>query len=383
MAVSAIDITPTDEQAFALSKIKAWYQNGKSEPFVLTGYAGTGKSTIIPFAVGELGLDWSRVILMTFTGKAATVMTEKSGRQAHTIHSQIYKPNWTQDPKTKKLRLDWELNEESAVANASLVVIDEMSMVDHKMLNDLRSYGVPIIMLGDDFQLPPISGKEIFDEYPAQAVLQEVHRQALTSPILRQANEIRQGGALQKGKQVSEDETSTLSVIPYREIYDQDFLDSDVVITYYNKSRRRLNNWFRQQYGRDGLLPVEGDRIICLRNQRSLNIYNGLLGVACEDAREVEPDTFYELEVHMDNHENPQHLELVDTKVFKDETTAYDPAVSQIDYGYALTGHKSQGSQFDKGIILLERPTKKVEDRRWLYTTLTRFAKHATVALKN
>ena len=236
------DITPSDTQARAIAAIKDWFKNrtDKQQVFRLFGYAGTGKSTVLKFALDELGLEPHKsdrdggacvpgVVTATFTGKAALVLRRK-GTPARTIHSLIYSVIVATDEEIEEankkiaeaeqdaLKLAgfertaaeaaieamrqalsqmkkprFALNPQSDAAHAKLIVLDEVSMVGEEMARDLMSFGKPILVLGDPGQLPPIKGEGAFTNDAPDVMLTEIHRQAEESAIIRLATMARQG----------------------------------------------------------------------------------------------------------------------------------------------------------------------------------------------
>ena len=135
------------EQADAIDQVGRWLKQGEPQVFRVFGYAGVGKTTLARhIAEGARG----ETAFAAFTGKAALVMRSKGCAGATTIHALIYRasegaegaPNFT-------------LNADGPASKAGLIVIDECSMVDAELARDLLSFGKPILVLGDPFQLPP------------------------------------------------------------------------------------------------------------------------------------------------------------------------------------------------------------------------------------
>src|SRR3954462_10251116 len=172
----------TPHQDAALKAVAAWLkakpgQGGTSQTFRLFGYAGTGKTTLARHLAENVD---GKVQFAAFTGKAAMVMRSKGCAGATTIHSLIYRAreSGAEVP-------DFELWDEAPASKAKLIVIDECSMVDEELGRDLMSFGVPVLVLGDPAQLPPIQGGGYFTETEPDAMLTEVHRQAQDNPIVR------------------------------------------------------------------------------------------------------------------------------------------------------------------------------------------------------
>ena len=133
-------VTPSDEQAEAIEKIIAWYRDKRGpQEFYLAGFAGVGKSTVAAVAIEELKQRCGVRTVRTaaYTGKAASVLRKKGVEGTQTIHSLIY--ICAEDEETGELR--FSLSEDSPAAHADLIVLDEVSMVNKEIADDLRSYG--------------------------------------------------------------------------------------------------------------------------------------------------------------------------------------------------------------------------------------------------
>src|SRR5215471_7296410 len=183
----------TPHQDAALTAASSWFkaERGRASIFRLFGYAGTGKTTLARHLAE--GVD-GKVLFAAFTGKAACVMRTKGCRGASTIHRLIYKP-----PESQEAQPSFELWSKAPASNAKLIIIDECSMVDAELARDLMSFHVPLLVLGDPAQLPPIAGGGFFTEAKPDAMLTEVHRQAQDNPIVRLSMDIRAGKSLAAG----------------------------------------------------------------------------------------------------------------------------------------------------------------------------------------
>src|SRR6201982_199992 len=180
-------------QDAALKAVAAWLKakpgrDNTPQVFRLFGYAGTGKTTLAKHIAA--GVD-GKVLFAAFTGKAASVMRQKGCTGASTIHSLIYRARESEEEAPS-----FDLWHDSPAAKARLIVIDECSMVDAELGRDLLSFHVPVLVLGDPAQLPPIQGGGFFTDQTPDAMLTEVHRQALGDPIVRLSMEVRAGHTL-------------------------------------------------------------------------------------------------------------------------------------------------------------------------------------------
>lgn len=370
-----MNLSPQQQQAF--DKIMGWH--GMSDQrFVLAGYAGAGKTTLARQIAEEIGMD--RTIFCAYTGKAANVLREKGCKKSSTIHGAIYKLDGDEDDCPTcdgsgkahgltcrncggdgivKGQPRFMLDQDSDVRHAKLVIVDEYSMLPADIRNDLESFGSKILYLGDPFQLPPVKGE--CDLQP-DFFIEEIHRQALESPIIRYATDVRQGRKLSFCNHPEFVYAKRSDVAP--ETYDQ----ADQIIVGYNDTRTKWNARFREKLGFEGIYPKKGDKIICTKNNREEGLFNGMIGYAEADA---EPSNDEEILITFDGKRNLQtwdgNFRGVDGMPPRECAK-----LNRFDYAYAITCHKSQGSEFDHVLIYNQPIGKGVERDRWLYTAITR-----------
>src|SRR5262249_60485852 len=161
----------TQQQAAALKAVAQWHRTGAKQVFRLYGYAGTGKTTLATHFAAGIG---GTVAFAAFTGKAAHVMRNKGCSNATTIHGLIYRLEKA-DEKGKPIFI---LNPDSHARRTRLIVIDEASMVNATIGRDLLGFRVPIVVIGDPAQLPPVEGAGFFTTGEPDFMLTEIHRQA-------------------------------------------------------------------------------------------------------------------------------------------------------------------------------------------------------------
>lgn len=358
------------QQDAALSAVARWLQGGEPQLFRLFGYAGTGKTTLARHIAEAVDGD---VVFAAFTGKAALVLRNKGCAGAQTIHSLIYRSRGVDEESPT-----FVLNRESNAAKAKLIIIDECSMVDEDLGKDLLSFGTPVLVLGDPAQLPPVKGGGYFTEAEPDIMLTEVHRQAADNPIVRMSMIIREGGRLEFG------DHGRSRVIRRAEINPEIVLGADQVLVGMNKTRRQYNARMRQLMGRTETVPVAGEKLVCLRNDKSKGLLNGgawivqelktskkglvTMRVTPEDDSAAKPVKVSVLPNFFDGTEDEVPWEL---RKHTDEFT----------FGYALTVHKAQGSQWDDVVLFDEGFAFREHRARWLYTGLTRAAETVTVVV--
>lgn len=413
---------PSQQQAAAIAAIEDWFRRRTRDQqvFRLFGYAGTGKTTITRHAIGELGLEpmdrtggSGGVLYAAFTGKAALVMTRK-GTPASTIHSLIYKVSEATPEEIERVTRELEtlrkglrsmgpaersfaetqirrlelrladihqprfiLNEQSLVRDADLIVLDEVSMVGAEMASDLLAFGKPILVLGDPGQLPPIKGDGAFTDADPDVMLTDIHRQAEASAIIRLATLARQSVPIPYGEH-----DDFVWKMRRSDIGPHQFLKGGQVICGRNATRLFLNTAMKQAAGFPDAYPRGlGEKIICLKNRHDLGLVNGMF-LDLSDIRDESPLAFSASVRTEDGASVPGRQWFY--KGHFDDHVAYDAERLRRDWrdmrglvesvwGYAITCHKAQGSQWENVIVYDDGLGRTAEDRaRWLYTAITR-----------
>ena len=361
----------TQAQDQALKAVARWLA-AKDGPqlFRLFGYAGTGKSTLARHLAENVeGL----VVFAAFTGKAALVMRSKGCVDARTIHSLIYRATDTETEEPS-----FELNDESDATRAKLIVIDECSMVDEELGRDLLSFGRKVLVLGDPAQLPPVKGGGFFTEAEPDVMLTEVHRQAIDDPIVRLSMEIRAGEYLEPGRH------GETQIVRRADLDPQRVLEADQVLVGRNVTRRAYNMRMRERRGFADPMPAAGDKLVCLRNNRKKGLFNGGLWTVKE--RGGRKSGIMTLRLLPDDETATRGLKVsVRPECFTGGIEQIEwprrKPYDEFDYGYVLTVHKAQGSQWDDVVLFDESFAFPDSRERWLYTGVTRAAKRLTVVV--
>ena len=368
------------QQDEALKAVERWLKAGKPQIFRLFGYAGTGKTTLARYFAEHVD---GSVQFAAFTGKAAQVLRSKGAVNARTIHSLIYRPRGeeqVEDETTGRTTMSptFSLNRQSPIAKAKLVVIDECSMVDEELGRDLLSFGTPILVLGDPAQLPPISGGGFFTEHEPDFLLTEIHRQARDNPIIQLALDVREGREFVHG------DYGMAKVISKQDVTQDLVLEADQVLVGVNRTRRRYNQRLRELKGFDASYPQAGDKLVCLRNDPAKGLLNGSLWKVMTSSRETsKPGINLLVSPEEDDPDRgiskikllKAAFEEVDEEIPWSTKKRYD----DFDYGYALTVHKAQGSQWSNVVLFDESYAFRDTRQRWLYTAITRAADRLTV----
>lgn len=411
-----MDFAP--QQVEALERASRWLSSGSEQVFHLFGFAGTGKTTLAKYLAQGIEGD---VAFGAYTGKAAHVLRQKGCDNARTIHSMIYRSRDKSaerlrglieqlDQLTAELRAEeltdeqilnhkkvrelkkeikeeqtntekpfFILNKESEIRLAEVIIIDECSMVDSQMGSDLLSFKVPVLVLGDPAQLPPVGGEGFFTkDVTPDVMLTEIHRQAQDNPIIRMATEVRNerplaikdygGGCVVKDKSKMDPE---------------EVLSFNQVLVGRNVTRFASNRRIRHLQNIEDPYPVPGDRLVCLKNNSESGLLNGAIfnvtamnGVMDEKVhmmiKSEDSDGLASQEVMA-------HAQIFEGKKRDDIPFFERRNADEFDYGYALTVHKSQGSQWSKVCVLDESGCFKADRHKWLYTAITRAADEVTI----
>lgn len=312
----------------------------------ISGYAGTGKSTIIRHLAGLL----PKFSVCAYTGKAANVLRDK-GVDARTIHSLIYKA-YADEEKKVHFSLAGDIECEG-------VIVDEASMVSRSIYEDLRSFGKPLIFVGDHGQLEPVGDDFNLMRDPDYR-LEEIHRNA--GEIAHFAEYVRQGYRASSWG-VRNGPSKKIRFMTRGRHMDVAG-EVDQVICAYNKTRAEVNRAVRREAGR-GSGPEKGDRIICLKNNSAAGLFNGMQGVV----ESVYPDNFIAFESDGWVYEVEYNPEVFGQVKYDFEHSKDAPV--PLDYSYCVTGHKSQGSEWDR-VLVLEQKCDLWDHRRWSYTAASR-----------
>lgn len=326
--------------------------------FSIQGLAGTGKTTLL----AQLGAKVPNATIVAPTGKAAAVLRNKCGLPVKTIHSAIYDFTGLVEDDTdplKRLRPTFQDKQFTGLTGRA-VLLDECSMVGEKLASDLLETGAVVVACGDPGQLPPVKDRQYFSD--ADIVLQQIHRQALESPIIRQAHAIRNGKTYQSDGDGFQVLTSSRDV---------DLRRFDMVLCWTNKTRKGLNTAIRSAHDRRGKCLFPGEPVMCLRNDYKFQMFNGEVYIITQPR---EPGGILCLD-------NGKELSGAAIEGFDAD---YDEALKDDDrtpfaLAYAVTAHKAQGSEFPRVAVFDEMPASQAERPRWLYTAITRASQHCTV----
>lgn len=388
-ATPAGDVVATEtnlwspDQESALSTLDQFiWQARPGEDLRLGGLAGCGKSTVIA-ALKDRHPD-KNIVYCAPTGRAASVISRKTGTQAYTLHSVLGYRKMKNDhvfgcdagPSCVcAANTAFGRGENAGGVFADVLVVDEASMVSRTMHSEVMELGIPVVWAGDYGQLPPVGDNySLVAEHLLDINLKTIHRQAEGDPIKTLAHHVRNGGVLEEG-------TWSENVKVIRKPGMRVALAADparMVLCYRNKTRVRMNRQMRQRLRFPDGVPVVGDKVVCLRNIRRSGVYNGQSGTveAIRDAG----DYMYSMRVQMDS--GVTYVGSAVKAQFDSSTLLANERGELWDFGYALTCHKAQGSEADEVVVLAETMRGTPEEKRqWLYTAVTRSISRLTICI--
>lgn len=418
---------PTECQSKALFLIEEFLEKPQScKAFVLRGSAGTGKTSLMQAVVEHLKNLELNFVLLAPTAKAAKILESRTHEIASTIHHQIYIPEELADGTVK---FNYKTNE---VSNRTIYVVDEASMLPfaneqqsdfvtpNALLVDLFRHikegntTNQVIFVGDTYQLPPIneiesvalSARLISQNMgisAQQTTLTEVKRQAENSPILTLANEIKRRKDVQKpliGLYLPKLKNEALGLHYFLQHFDRSHLQNVIYIANSNEKVQLFNQKVRVALGLDAQILSKGDAVMLDKNwmNKDRSITKGTVGVVKEvsiktemraDLQFVDATIDFEgiiietkvLLASLINHKGEVDKQVIkylkNDRMAKNEVyrssqkTSDDPYMNAIRlrYGYAITCHKAQGSEWKKVLI---DPQYNYGNHQWLYTAVTR-----------
>lgn len=392
-------IFPNEQQLAAIDKGVDWFKKRKKQVFEIAGFAGTGKTTLVRWILEACGVSVNEGLYVAFVGKAAMVLSMK-GLPARTIHSVIYE--CIDVPKRDKsgniIYIDGMMvtdkkfiKKKSLPDEIKVIIVDEGSMVDDKLFRDLKSFGKPIIVLGDLHQLPPVFGQSGCLKHP-DVVLTQIMRQAEGNPIIHFATMAREKkwDAFKYGSY-----GDRVFIIPQESVLKHHNMikSSDVIICGYNRTREELNNYIREEvYHMPKNDIAIGEKLICRENNwnRKLtdNVFliNGMIGYV----QDIDYESFNKRTIDIDF-----RPEFIKDKCFMGipmdwkylnmnylDKRLYQSPYDKFEFGYAITCHLAQGSQYDSVLLIVEN-LRRGDDyfSQWLYCGISRCVNKLVLAI--
>ena len=368
-------LTLTENQQEVLDTACDWNKESESKKLTIGGLAGTGKTTLIKEMLKRD--QFSNWAVASFTGKAVDVLRSKGIGRAQTIHDLMYHVLSDKDNEIKFTRHDG--------LERNGVIVDEASMVDTTLFRDLTKFNIPIIWVGDMGQLEPIGDDPRLMSDP-DLKLTQIHRQALKSPIVRLSMLIREGAEFSEWQAAADGMELNIrrqNTAVYSRMIEFAAKEGTMTICGFNATRMDINRGARRIRGYTE--PVcEGDKVICLANEKQQGVFNGMSGVVNEAPKLLNGAT-YLVSIKLAGITNPRRLKCDFGPVFDDNfdkkawmRAAVDRRASSEgndltlwDHGYGITCHKAQGSEADE-VAVWDQQCDYWDSTRWRYTAVTR-----------
>jgi exodeoxyribonuclease-5 len=467
--VSSVELTYEDlnpQQKAAVEDAVRWFNSGTAyqKPYVLQGFAGTGKTTLLKILLLRLRVQLSRAALCAPTNRAAKVLANKTGLFTQTIHKLIYitvseeinfqrerlrmwdeaisfnqlgeamivqsgqdlrdeyRERMAEDGmafdeedfkkfkeertetilKFEGLELPDDVHERQKIFETikaeriaehkktirdlmaedlpvrkkepieliekyDLVMVDESSMVNEAIGKDIMSFGIPTILVGDPFQLPPVKAKAFWHNLRPQTVLTRIERQkGIGAGIPLAGEKLRNGGQISRNESLSLHARNSLPETSWTQV--------DQIICGTHKTRERLCRFVRGQMGHSSAHPQKGEKIVAVFNDKKRGIMNGELYTVLESEL-TRSGSVTRMKI-----QDPygRIIESVDawTRGFagRSATDFLDDQFGKFWWGYAITCHQSQGSEWKNTIVCDDWPGDGHDS--WLYTAITRASHH-------
>lgn len=393
----------TNKQIQGLKIAIERYRNKESYTCI-AGYAGSGKSTLIRFIIGAMGIDTDEVAYVAYTGKAATVLRQKGCPNATTAHKLLYYAK--QLPNGKFVYNP----RKSLEGTYRIIVVDEVSMLPKTLWDLLLSHKVYVLACGDPGQLPPVDKNQdnhILDN--PHIFLDEIMRQAQDSEIIRLSMHIREGKPVSNFEALGEQ----VRIIKPKDVVSGMYDWADQILCATNDKRNLINRFVREDKG-FSYKPCIGDKIISLRNHWEFysalgdwTLTNGCIGTITDfnvktmyipryikdngqldymiTDMSIDGDKFFDIPIDYyqlisgESILTPQQQ----YKMRNNKNIEFEPPY-EFAYAYAITVWKAQGSEWNKVLAFEEgHPFDKKEHLQYLYTACTRASEKLVLITKS
>lgn len=450
----------TEQQQEVLDTVKE-FLTSDVPVFILKGYAGTGKTTMIRSIIEEIKSMGKKPLLMAPTGRAARVLESKNGCPASTIHKCIYELDTIETKEgSDDIRFIFPLKNKEDEAKDHISIVDESSMIGTRevrnelfefgtgsVLNDLLTFVAPnrggkVIFIGDPMQLPPVCdnesnalNKNYFEGIGLKTIVAEltdVVRQGAGSAILNNAMKVRTLiESHQKNNLVFDrKEGEVIDIEGYKisnqllSLYPKPEIGKSVIITFSNRQARDYNYAVRELLYPNQKQIVVGDILQVVSNNYNLNVMNGdfvnvtaiegeveyqsapvYMNIGGERVQQRITLAFRNVRIRLDDEkevackiiesmldDSEPNLTFTQTQAIYINFCMRYPQIKRgsqqfceilkadpyynalrVKYGYAITGHKSQGGEWNTVFVdYTGRTGLNTECLRWMYTVTTR-----------
>lgn len=410
------------QQERCLKDVGLWARRPASEApiFLLTGDAGTGKTTLACQFQEDILAMGKRIAAYGYTGKSASVLRKKGFIDANTFHSDLYIPasqsrarlneyqlqydmadmelvSCKDETRAKQLRMEvkdlrekiklehealhsphFVLNTESRILDLDFLIADEISMLGSRLGKDLedtcRRGGVKMLLMGDPNQLPPVKDTAYYMDRRPDFHLDEIHRQAKDNPILHLAHLARKRMDIPLGSYGESRVT--------RDLQAQEALNCNQMLVGRNKTRLYYCKRLREERGYKDIVEI-GEKLMCLRNSKE-GYFNGSIWFVEEHHGFTNDKERVHLSLRSEDPNVPTREALVHCKTLRGEEMHFMDAqgAQSMVSAEAATVHKFQGSEGDHIVLLDESRAAARDDwHKWLYTGITRARERITLVV--
>ncbi len=391
-----MNFEPTESQSILLDKVKKWYYSWQKgyhigihpQWFSYSGAAGVGKGVAAKMIVDMLNLDDHSYIACAYVGKAV-LQLRKNGMNAKTIHSLIYdiRPVFDYDENGNKKNIKYKFFlKDKLDEDYRLIFVDEAAMVNDDMRDELLSFKIPIIFMGDMNQLPPVFGTSSILTNPDH-VLTQIMRQKENDPIVQLSQMVL------KGIPILEGTYGNSNVVRDMQLDSKLLTGYDQILCNTNNYRVALNNYIRKYLKHfPENKPMMGDKIVCCQNNWGLAVdgyplTNGMIGYIVDISRQYAHKGYYKITFEPDFlGSDSQFIGLkMDigyiTAPYEIQKNMGRISNEKFEYGYAITVYKSQGSEFDRVLYFDSHFRTPELTRKSRYTAITRAKEKLTIVL--
>lgn len=383
-----------NDQYRVFQEVIKWWNTRNEQTFEISGPPGSGKTFLLNYIIDYLNLDKDSIAPMAYTGAAAINMRNHGLINARTCYSWLFdcikvpvldefgKPIIDKRYNQPMMKISF-VEKKLINDDIELIIVDEAGSIPPEIRKVIDKQKLPVIATGDLDQLPPIQGKSAYLNDPSKVhVLNEIMRQNANNSIITLSQRVKKGLSIKNGCY-----NNTL-VIYEDELTDKMIKKAEVIICGKNDTRDKYTNHIRQDiFKYSSKLPLHGERIVCRKNNwniesNGINLTNGLLGTVTSypdiysfDATRktytlsFKPDL---CDLPFNNIECDYSYLIADhqTKnIIKNSPYSYG---EKIEFGYAITTHISQGSEFNMGIYIEEYLNPQINNKL-NYVGLTRF----------
>ena len=390
--------TITTDQYHALAKLKRWYDKYTHQIIEISGVAGTGVYQVVQEFINLIGFDPREVMYLSYDQKQVLEMAYKR-YHAYYINGIIYKYTRLVDfdslpvinPLSTTVEYEWKRSVRKHIdPRYRLIVVFDSLLLNHRTVDDLTSFGLPIILIRDPMKIPAPDTYTFLRDPNIE--LYDLHPDLIKSPMVYFANKVLRGEKMEYGNY------DCVSIVPRKQMNLYNLKSADMVLTMSSEISDKINMIYRQRV-KKFQTPQNwiGERLICMSNMHAHKLVNpdeknvkvyltrGLVGYLTKCNRhalttkyvpiQFRPEFYHESfeEMYMDRH-YLNGINVPSRQQIPDEVCLFD-------YAYALDMSMARLSHWDKTTIVVEGSEDIDLDRRMLYSALVQSKKSATIIL--